>query len=78
MRLNGWYALMAAATLLWHECGSDLSVFCYRIGCGVLFAAGERALELVPVRAAMNQVRTNTACSNRFFTSYVRSTTPRD
>jgi hypothetical protein len=51
MRINAWYALLAAAGLLWYECGHDFGVFCYRIGCGVFNLARERALELVPQRA---------------------------
>jgi hypothetical protein len=78
MRVNAWYAVLAAAGLLWHECGYDFGVFCYRIGCGAFSAAGKRVFELVPVRATMNPVRTNTACSNRSFISYAHSTTPKD
>ena len=78
MRLNGWYAMMAALGLLWHECGYDLGVFCYRIGCGAIFAARERAYELVPLRATMNPARTSAACSTRYSTFYDRSTTPKD
>lgn len=78
MRVNVWYAVLAAAGLLWHECGYDFGVFCYRIGCGAFSAAGKRAFELVPVRATMNPVRTNAACSNRFFTFSARYTTLKD
>jgi hypothetical protein len=76
MKLNAWYAVVASAGLLWHECGHDLGVFCYRIGCGVFSAAREQAL--VPLRATMNPVRTNAACSNRSFTFSARFTTPKD
>jgi hypothetical protein len=75
IRSNGWYALMAAGMLLWHECGYDLGVFCYRIGCSAFCAAGQRAFELVPLRAL---ARTNPACSSRSFIFYVPSTTPKD
>ena len=78
MNLNAWYAVFAGVGLLWHECGHDLGIFCYRIGCGVFFAARERAFELVPLIATMNPVRTKAACSNRSFTSSVRFTTPKD
>lgn len=77
MNLNAWYAALAGAGLLWHECGHDLGVFCYRIGCGVFSAARERTLELVPLRATTNPMRTNAACSNRFFTFSARFTTPK-
>jgi hypothetical protein len=72
------YAVFAGAGMLWHECGHDLGVFCYRIGCGVASAARERALELVPLRATTNPVRTNAACSNRSFIFSARFTTPKD
>jgi hypothetical protein len=78
MNLNTWYAVMAGMGLLWHECGFDFGVFCYRIGCGMFRAARERTFELVPLRATMNPVRTNAACSNRSFTFSARSTTPKD
>jgi len=26
-----WFAVVNALVLLWHECGEDLAVFCYRI-----------------------------------------------
>jgi hypothetical protein len=76
--LTAWYAVFVGAGLLWYECGHDLGVFCYRIGCGVFSAARERALELVPLRATTNPVRTNAACSNRSFIFSARFTTPKD
>jgi hypothetical protein len=76
--LTAWYAVFAGAGLLWYECGHDLGVFCYRIGCGMFSAARERALELVPLRATTNPVRTNAACSNRSFIFSARFTTPKD
>jgi hypothetical protein len=78
MRLNAWYAVLAAMGLLWYECGLDFGVFCYRIGCGVFSVARERALELVPQRATTNPVRTSAACSTRSFIFSVPSTTPKD
>ena len=78
MNLNRWYAVFAGAGLLWHECGHDLGVFCYRIGCGVFSVARERALELAPLRATTNPARASAACSNRSFTFSVHSTTPKD
>ncbi len=76
--LSAWYAVFAGAGLLWHECGHDFGVFCYRIGCGVFSAARERVFELVPLRATMNPARTTAACSNRSFTFSARYTTPKD
>jgi hypothetical protein len=76
--LTAWYAAFAGVGLLWYECGHDLGVFCYRIGCGVFSAARERTLELVPLKATMNPVRTKEACLNRSFTFSARFTTPKD
>jgi hypothetical protein len=78
MRINAWYAVLAAAGLMWHECGYDFGVFCYRIGCGAFSAAGKRAFELVPLRATMNPVRTNAACPNPSSISYAHSTPLKD
>jgi hypothetical protein len=78
MRVNAWYAVLAAMGLLWYECGHDFGVFCYRIVCGLFGVARERALELVPQRATTNAVRTSAACSNRSFIFSVHSTTPKD
>ncbi len=78
MNLSAWYAVFAGVGLLWHECGHELGVFCYRIGCGVFSAAREQAFALVPLRATINPVRTNAACSNRSFTFSTRFTTPKD
>lgn len=78
MNLNAFYATLSGLGVLWYECGDDFGVFCYRIGCGVFSAAHQRVFELVPLRATTNPVRTNGACSNRFFTSCVHSTTLKD
>src|SRR5258707_6212726 len=78
MNLSAWYAVFAGAGLLWHECGHDLGVFCYRIGCGVFCAARQRAFELVPLRATINPARTTAAFSNRSFTFFARCTRPKD
>ena len=78
MRFTACYAIFAALGLLWYECGHDFGLFCYRIGCGVFSAARQRAFALVPLRATMNPVRTNAACSNRSFIFSAHSTTPRD
>ena len=78
LNLNAWYALLAGIGVLWYECGDDLAIFCYRIGCGLFRAARERAFELVPLTTTMNPARTNAACSNRSFIFSAHSTTPRD
>jgi hypothetical protein len=58
IRLGWWLAAFAAYAVLWHECGENPLVFCYRIGRST-FATG-RARALVPVRVSL---RTNAACS---------------
>lgn len=76
--LNGWYAVLAGIGLLWHECGHDLGVFCYRIGCGAFSAACDRAFGMMPLQATTNPARDNAACSNRSFTFSAHFTTPKD
>jgi hypothetical protein len=77
MNLNAFYATLSGLGVLWYECGDDFGIFCYRIGCGVFSAARERVVELVPLRATTNPLRTNAACSNRFFTFSAHSTIPK-
>jgi len=31
IRFASWLAAMNALVLLWHECGEDIFIFCYRI-----------------------------------------------
>ncbi len=33
-RISIWLAAFTVPLLLWHECGEDVGVFCYRIGLG--------------------------------------------
>lgn len=71
IRVSSWIAsLTAMGLLLWQECGDDLSVFCYRIGCNVFTYTGKQALALVPIRhiPSGKTARTHEACSNRSFT----------
>jgi len=78
MRMNAWYALFSALGLLWYECGDDLGVFCYRIGCGLFTVARQRAVERAPLAVTRTAMRTKAACSNRFFTSSALYTTLKD
>lgn len=78
MRTNAWYALFGALGLLWYECGDDLAVFCYRIGCGLFTLARQRAVELAPLVVTRTVTRTKAACSSRFFTSSALYTIPKD
>ncbi len=68
MRINWWLPVVAAVVILWHECGENFAVFCYRIGMTLCARSGEiflpGAAQRVPV-----------ACSNPCFTSCAPSTT---
>jgi hypothetical protein len=75
-------ALIAAAMtvlLLWHECGEDVAVFCYRISVGAFTALRSRPAvpALVPVPANHLQ-RTRAACSNSSNISSTRCIAPKD
>ena len=79
IRLTAVVAAVMASIVLWHECGEDIGVFCYRIGLGAFTTLRSRTL--VPVRASASQLiisRNRTACSNRFSTFSNRSIAPRD
>jgi hypothetical protein len=79
IRLNAWIAVFSAIGLLWYECGEDLLIFCYRMGCGAVATARPRVLELAPVQSILRtSLRNNVACSNPSFTFSARSTTPKD
>jgi hypothetical protein len=73
-------ALLAAGTvliLLWHECGEDIGVFCYRMGMGAFAMLRSRAL--VPVPASQSIVsRNRSACSSSSSTFSTRSIAPMD
>ena len=51
IRLASLVAAVIASLLLWHECGEDVGVFCYRIGLGAFTTM--RSRELVPVPAVL-------------------------
>ena len=77
IRLGALLAAIIASILLWHECGEDICVFCYRIGLGALTMVRSHAL--VPVPAYIRNVaRKRTACSNRSGICSTPSTTSRD
>ena len=73
IRLSLCLAAAAAYVLLWHECGENPLVFCYRIGCSAFTTARVRAL--VPVRVSQ---RTRAACSNPSIVFSKRSTMSKD
>jgi hypothetical protein len=76
MRLDAWLGCFSALVLLWHECGENPAIFCYRIGSGSFTTARSRAL--VPVLATPRTVRNSTACSNSSATFSTPSTMSRD
>lgn len=67
-RLNSWVwaGPFGSLGLLWYECREDLSLFCYRIGCGALTEVRSRALEFAPISQALSTLsqRKPEACSN--------------
>ena len=77
IRLTALPAAVVVSIVLWHECGEDLGVFCYRIGLGAFTALRSRTL--VPVRLVSNHVaRKHSDCSNPSSTFYTRSIAQRD
>ena len=68
LKLNSWMwtGPFGSLGLLWYECREDLSLFCYRIGCGALTEFRSRALEFAPVSQALSTLsqRKSEACSN--------------
>ena len=79
-RIAIWLAALSIPLLLWHECGEDVGVFCYRIGQGAFANLRSRALVPVPVRNSnySSAVRNNAECSTPSFTSSTRFSTPTD
>jgi hypothetical protein len=77
IRPTGFIAAIMASIVLWHECGEDVGVFCYRIGLGAFTTMRSRALVPVPV-SQFTLSRTRSACSNPSSTFSTRSTAPMD
>ncbi len=77
IRLTVLIAAIIASIVLWHECGEDIGVFCYRIGLGAFTTL--RSHTLVPVPVSVRTVaRTRTECSNRSVISSTRFMTSKD
>ena len=79
IRLTFLVAAVMSSIVLWHECGEDVGVFCYRIGLGAFTTLRSRTL--VPVRVPASQIivsRNRNACSNRSSTFSTRSLAMRD
>lgn len=76
-RLGALLTAVIATLILWHECGEDLGVFCYRIGWSVLAALRSRALVLAPV-SLPNRMRVRAECSKSSDIFSTRCITQRD
>ena len=72
IRPTGLIAAIMASVVLWHECGEDVGVFCYRIGLGAFTTMRSRALVPVPA-SQFNMSRNRSACSNPSSTFSTRS-----
>lgn len=66
--------LMAALILMWYECGENLPVFCYRIGCGALVKVTSRAFPRAAEPPVLTAARKNLECSIPSSTSFDRFT----
>jgi len=71
---------LGSLIFLWHECGEDVPVFCYRIGLGAVTGLRERGLVLVPTGLPIHfsAARNRTACLTPSVTSSICFSTPRD
>jgi hypothetical protein len=77
IRLTGLIAAIIASIVLWHECGEDIGIFCYRIGLGAFATLRSRTLVPVPV-PVRTIARTRTECSNRSVISSIHFMTSKD
>ena len=73
-------AAIGSLVFLWHECGQDAAIFCYRIGLGAV--TGLRTHALVPAysRASFHfsALRNRSECLTPSFTSSTRYLIPTD
>jgi hypothetical protein len=77
IRPTSLLAAIVISIVLWHECGEDIGVFCYRIGLGAFATLRSRTLVPVPVPVYIFP-RTRAACSNRSVISSTLFTTSKD
>ena len=77
IRIGALLAAVTASLILWHECGEDVGVFCYRIGLGAFATVRSRTLVPVPV-SQIHRSRNRSACSNPSSTFSTRSIAPMD
>jgi len=75
-----WKELCQSMGLLWHECGQDFSLFCYRIGYSAVTLLRSRAVELAPVSLGLAKIsiRKTHACSRPSSIFSVPCTTQKD
>jgi hypothetical protein len=80
IRLSAWIAAFTMLLFLWHECGEDIGLFCYRIGLGAFTNMRSRSLVLAPITDSKNlsTARHYSECSTPSSTFSTRSTTPKD
>ena len=80
LQAERWKELCQSMGLLWHECGQDFSLFCYRIGYSAVTLMHSRALELAPVSLGLAKIsiRKTLACSSSSSIFSVPSTTQKD
>jgi hypothetical protein len=82
---------LCIAILIWHECGENPALFCYRIGYGFFKTARQRALIPAPIPASagrpavagqpthsQRRQRTDSACLTRSSIFSERCTAPMD
>ena len=73
-------AAIGSLIFLWHECGQDLAVFCYRIGLGAVTGLRSRALVAVCSTKSLHLSAPGTAseCLTPSLTSSTRFSTLTD
>jgi hypothetical protein len=72
-------AIVVSLVLLWHECGQDLGVFCYRISLGAFTGLRERGLVPIPSRESFHlAARNRSECLTPSVTSSTCFSIPRD
>ena len=73
-------AAIGSLVFLWHECGQNAGVFCYRIGWGVVTGLGTHALVPACSRASVDfsVLRNRFECLTPSFTSSTRYSLPTD
>jgi hypothetical protein len=70
-RRSWWLIHFHSLFLLWHECGEEFAVFCYRISEGVLVSVGQHAV--VAIQKRRGEPGTGPACSNPSANLFTRS-----